>query len=89
MKNYGNTTDGDSLQTLQSVERIIGENGLFFSINSTDTILEKEIPKGSLILISTTQQLFTSIEKLLPGQSIDEQAENVLVASGITWQTFN
>ena len=89
MENYGQTSSVKDLQTKQSVEQIIGENGSFFSVESTDTILEKEIPEGSLILVKSIHQILTNTSALEAGKSIAEQADKVLVAGGITWQNFN
>ena len=89
MENYGQTSSVKDLQTKQSVEQIIGENGSFFSVESTDTILENEIPEGSLILVKSIRQILTNTSALKEGKSIAEQADKVLVAGGITWQNFN
>lgn len=89
MENYGQTSSVKDLQTKQSVEQIIGENGSFFSVESTDTILENEIPEGSLILVKSIRQILTNTSALNAGKSIAEQADKVLVAGGITWQNFN
>lgn len=89
MKNYGQTSDEKDIQTKQSVEQIIGENGSFFSVESTDTVLENEIPEGSLILVQSVPQILTNTSALKAGKSIAEQADRVLVAGGITWQNFN
>lgn len=89
MKIYGQTSNEKDIQTKQSVEQIIGENGSFFSVESTDTILEKEIPEGSLILVKSIHQILTNTSALKAGISIAEQADKVLVAGGITWQNFN
>ena len=89
MKIYGQTSNEKDIQTKQSVEQIIGENCSFFSVESTDTILENEIPAGSLILVKSIPQILTNTSALNAGKSIAEQADKVLVAGGITWQNFN
>lgn len=89
MKNYGQTNSTKDIQTRQSVEETMAENGTFFSIESTGTVLRKNIPSGSLILITSTQQVLTSTSELVSGKSIAEQSDKVLVAGGITWESFN
>lgn len=89
MENYGQTGSVKDLQTKQSVEQIIGENGSFFSVESTDTILDNGIPAGSLILVVSTRQLLTNTAELVQGSSLAEQSDKILVAGGITWEFFN
>lgn len=89
MKNYGKTSNEKDIQTKQSVEQLIGEKGSFFSVESTDTVLENEIPEGSLILVVSTRQLLTNTAELVQGSSLAEQSDKILVAGGITWESFN
>lgn len=89
MKNYGTTSNSKDIQTKSAVENIVLENGAFFSIEDNDTPLSKSIPTGGLILVVSTRQLLTNTEELTQGRTLEEQSDKILVAGGITWETFN
>lgn len=89
MKIYGQTSNEKDIQTKQSVEQLIGEKDSFFSVESTDTILDNEIPAGSLILVVSTRQLLTNTAELVQGSSLAKQSDKILVAGGIIWESFN
>lgn len=88
MKNYGSTTGDKDIQTRLSVEDIVG-NGAYYSVDSNDTSLLQNIPAGSLILVVSTRQLLTNTAELVQGSSLAEQSDKILVAGGITWESFN
>lgn len=89
MKNYGSTTGDKDIQTRLSVEDIVQGNGAYYSVDSNDTSLLQNIPAGSLILVVSTRQLLTNTAELVQGSSLAEQSDKILVAGGITWESFN